>query len=250
MSELTIRMAMPSVGERGHVPVDLGLGADVDAARRLVEDQHLRLHREPLAEHDLLLVAARQVHHRLVDRGGVLVRRRLHLGLGDLAARSRGRASRSARSCRRSGSEVFCGDRHRQHEAVALAILGREVDAALDGIARAAGARTACPSSASCRRARASTPKIVSMSSVRPAPTRPAKPRISPRRAVNDDAAPARPARRTSFTSSTGSRRGALARGGKVLAAELAPDHHRARSRRASPRALESRRRSARRAAR
>ena len=67
MSELTIRMVMPCVGQRGHVAVDLGLGADVDAARRLVEDQHLRAHRQPLAQHDLLLVAAGQVHDLLVD---------------------------------------------------------------------------------------------------------------------------------------------------------------------------------------
>ena len=68
ISELTIRIVMPCVGQLGHVPVDLGLGADVDAARRLVEDQHPRAHGQPLAEHDLLLVAAREVDDRLVDR--------------------------------------------------------------------------------------------------------------------------------------------------------------------------------------
>ena len=41
--------------------VDLGLGADVDAAGRLVEDEHPGAHRQPLAEHDLLLVAAGEV---------------------------------------------------------------------------------------------------------------------------------------------------------------------------------------------
>ena len=41
-------------------PVHLGLGADVDAARRLVDDQQRRLAGEPLGEHDLLLVAARE----------------------------------------------------------------------------------------------------------------------------------------------------------------------------------------------
>ena len=41
--------------------VDLVLGADVDAARRLVEDQHLGVGEQPLGQHHLLLVAARQV---------------------------------------------------------------------------------------------------------------------------------------------------------------------------------------------
>ena len=55
-------------GELGEQPVDLGLRADVDAARRLVDDQHLRLGREPLREHDLLLVAAREEPDRVVER--------------------------------------------------------------------------------------------------------------------------------------------------------------------------------------
>ena len=47
--------------------VDFVLGADVDAARRLVEDQHLGLAEEPLGEDDLLLVAAGEIAHPLVD---------------------------------------------------------------------------------------------------------------------------------------------------------------------------------------
>ena len=47
--------------------VDLGLGPDVDAAGRLVDDQHRRLAGQPLAEHDLLLVATRQCRDRVVQ---------------------------------------------------------------------------------------------------------------------------------------------------------------------------------------
>src|SRR6201994_2783635 len=47
--------------------MDLGLGADVDAARRLVEDPELRIVGEPLAEHNLLLIAAGQPACDLVD---------------------------------------------------------------------------------------------------------------------------------------------------------------------------------------
>jgi hypothetical protein len=60
MSLLIITIATPSRGQAAQQPVDFRLGADVDAARRLVDDQHLRPEREPLREHHLLLVAAAQ----------------------------------------------------------------------------------------------------------------------------------------------------------------------------------------------
>src|SRR4029453_19572080 len=47
--------------------MDLDLGADVDAAGRFIEDQHPRLGSQPLAEHDLLLVATGQGARELVD---------------------------------------------------------------------------------------------------------------------------------------------------------------------------------------
>ena len=48
--------------------VHLGLGADIDAARRFVNDQHTRSERQPAGQHHLLLIAARQVAHLLVGR--------------------------------------------------------------------------------------------------------------------------------------------------------------------------------------
>src|SRR3712207_8089502 len=47
--------------------VDLGLGADVDAARRLVQDQDARVEHQAAREQRLLLVAAAQVADRLVQ---------------------------------------------------------------------------------------------------------------------------------------------------------------------------------------
>ena len=47
--------------------VDLDAGADVDAAGRLVQQQHAGAREHPAPEDDLLLVAARQVADRLVD---------------------------------------------------------------------------------------------------------------------------------------------------------------------------------------
>ena len=49
-----------AVGELADEQVDLALGPDVDAARRVVEQEDVRCDLEPLAEDDLLLVAAGQ----------------------------------------------------------------------------------------------------------------------------------------------------------------------------------------------
>ena len=50
-------------GQLVHEFIDFFLRADIDAARRLVEQQQLRREAEPLAEHDLLLVAAGKIAH-------------------------------------------------------------------------------------------------------------------------------------------------------------------------------------------
>ena len=73
--------ASPCADELGDLALDVGLGADVDAARRLVEDEQLRGSGQPAREHDLLLVAAGQVAGR---------------------AASGRRAGRRARSCTRT----------------------------------------------------------------------------------------------------------------------------------------------------
>src|SRR5579883_1852232 len=51
--------------ERIDDAVDLLLGSNVDAARRLVEDEEARRAHQPLAEHHLLLIAARE----MLDKG-------------------------------------------------------------------------------------------------------------------------------------------------------------------------------------
>ena len=59
--------AMPLARQPQDLVHDFLLGGDVDAARRLVEDQQARLGREPAREHGLLLVAARQQADRRLD---------------------------------------------------------------------------------------------------------------------------------------------------------------------------------------
>ena len=63
-----------------------------------------------------------------------------------------------------------------------LAVFGGEVDAAVDRVSRVRGQK-GWPSSDIEPPSAGVTPKITCISSVRPAPTSPAKPRISPRRA-------------------------------------------------------------------
>ena len=55
-------------GEVADELVDVGLGADVDATSRLVEDEHRRAEVEPLGQHHLLLVSTGQVAHGRVER--------------------------------------------------------------------------------------------------------------------------------------------------------------------------------------
>ena len=99
-SEETTSSAMPFAARSRRMRVDVGLGADVDAAGRLVHDQDARLARQPFGEQHLLLVAARQVAHLAVDarRGDAQI---LDIALADL------RASRpptgGPRACRWAG---------------------------------------------------------------------------------------------------------------------------------------------------
>ncbi len=53
--------------ERANQRIDLAAGADVDAAGRLVEQQHPAVAQQPAGQHDLLLVAAGERAHRPVD---------------------------------------------------------------------------------------------------------------------------------------------------------------------------------------
>ena len=123
----------PVGGERPHEAVDLGLGADVDAARRLVEQQHARARAQPLREHDLLLVAARELPRALVRARGadgqplalLLERRALARGRQPAARRDRGEVGE-----RRVGPH-----REQEHEALGLALLGHEDEPGADRVA-------------------------------------------------------------------------------------------------------------------
>ena len=123
--------AEPGLGEVGDQPVELGLGRDVDAARRLVEQQHAAVAQQPAREHHLLLVAAREQRERSRSASSGTV----------LSARSCSRAAaRSARDVEQAAAEKrpevgeadVLGQAPVEQQALGLAVLGREPEAGRD----------------------------------------------------------------------------------------------------------------------
>ena len=116
--------------------VDLGAGADVDAAGRLVEQQHLGAVDEPAGEQDLLLVAAGQGPGHAVGVGGTQLERldllAAHAALAALVEQRRSGEPREGRE-----GHVL-EDRLVEQQALALALLGREADARVDRVAHRA----------------------------------------------------------------------------------------------------------------
>ena len=178
-------IARPCAGEVGDDAVDLGLGLDVDALGRLVQDQEARVGREPLRQHDLLLVAAGQRLDRLAIAAKAQPQplemapdqAQLAPGpdqpggrrLADHRQRGVGQDARSpSPGSGRSGPR-----RHRPRRPPWRRRARRR---------RPRGRRAG-----RCRRSARSTPNRTRAISVRPLPTRPAKPRTSPARTREGD---------------------------------------------------------------
>ena len=122
--------------------MDRVLRRDVDAAGRLVEEQDATVAREPAGDHHLLLVAAAQLGHRLVD-ASASHRQPAHAAL---AVRDLGAAiSQPRRARRRHRAECRVDpDRVRHQQPVALAVFGNEPIPALTasaGVPDAGGVR-------------------------------------------------------------------------------------------------------------
>ena len=115
-------------GELGEQAVHLGLRADVDAARRLVDDEQRRVAREPLRQHDLLLVAARERPGR-VRQLAVLQLQPESPSPRRIAARLRAGSSLPAANAVERGERDVALDREVHHQALLAAVLGDERDA-------------------------------------------------------------------------------------------------------------------------
>ena len=129
-------------GQIAEDAVDLGLGADIDAAGRLIEKDDARVDRQHLGDGDLLLVAARERRHGVVDAAALEAEavaepvRLLRLLLGvDRAPRGRDLAEVDRRDIGR--------DRQIEEDAVALAVLREVDDAVVDAVAVGADAEGA-----------------------------------------------------------------------------------------------------------
>ena len=121
-------------GEAADQRHDLGMGADVDAARRLVQDEHARVGDQRPRQHRLLLVAARELADRLfrVRRGDA--ERLDHLLAQAILFGARKRPQPAALALQRDGDVL--ADRKLREYALGLAVFGAKGDAARQRRAR------------------------------------------------------------------------------------------------------------------
>ena len=120
--------------DRADQLIDLFLGADVEAARRVVEDEHLGLGVQPFRQHHLLLVAAGEVEAKRVDAG------RAHLQAVDPARRQPPLLARVDQAVTAEAAEVgqgdVGGDRQEQHQAFDAPFARDVADAEVDRLGR------------------------------------------------------------------------------------------------------------------
>ena len=115
------------LGECLRCAIDLGLRADVDSARGFVEDEHLRVHRQPFAQNDFLLIAAGEIHDLAMDAGRLDAHPFDFLSATALSVR---RLSQPAGCSCGSRAANILRDGHRQDQPMPLAVFGSEIDAA------------------------------------------------------------------------------------------------------------------------
>ena len=121
-------------GEAADQGVDLRAGADIDAAGRLIQQQHPGAVHQPAGEQDLLLVAAGEGHRGPVGIGRSQLQC-LDLLPGDLALGALIEEAGLGEPGHRRQRHVH-EDRLIEHEALALALLGRQPDAGVDSVRR------------------------------------------------------------------------------------------------------------------
>lgn len=126
-------------GEFVDEALDLGLGADVDAAGGFVEQQHLGLQAEPAGEEYLLLVAAGEFADLLLGA------RRLdpqpsHEDVDDAVLFAAGDHTEAGEP-RHGGQHDVLAHGEAGHDAFGLAVLGQQADPGTDGTGRAGAAQ-------------------------------------------------------------------------------------------------------------
>ena len=164
--------------------MDLDLGADVDAAGRLVEDQDASAstratwRARPSA-------GCRPTARRRAGRRRSSGRRTARVNSRATASLGRPADEQAREQPRQDRQRDVLGDREVEHQALLVPVLGQVRDP------RASSPPTGSRTGPACRRARTtpasrwSIPNSTRATSVRPAPTRPAIPTISPARTEN-----------------------------------------------------------------
>ncbi len=109
--------------------MDLGLGAHIDPASGFVENEEAGVVGQPLAQHDLLLVPAGKRRGGHLRTGGPDIQS-LHL-LGGALRLAPGADEDVPDELRQNGHAQVFPDRHGQHEALVLPVLGHEGDAGI-----------------------------------------------------------------------------------------------------------------------
>ncbi len=99
---------------------------------------------QPLGQHHLLLVAAGEPGRRRVGAGRADAEA-LEVGAGRVALGAAPDEPEARQPRRASASVVLLARAHRQHEPLALAILGHEADAERHRRRRACGSSAGCP---------------------------------------------------------------------------------------------------------
>src|SRR5262245_22093181 len=108
-----------------------GLGADVDAARRLINNEDAGFKREPAREHDFLLVAAREVLDLLLGAGHPDTER-IAIALDQGALGSKPDEAKAQELSQSRNAEIFANGEIKI-ERLLFAVLGHKPDPFRDG---------------------------------------------------------------------------------------------------------------------
>ena len=164
----------PCRGQLVDQRLDLGLGADVDAPGRLVEQQHPRVQAEHPGQQDLLLVAAGQLADLLVRAGDLDPQ---PLDEASTISSQRRSETKPARVSRGSAASTMLSRTDRSaDDALGLAVLGDHADAGRDGGGRRPAPGRRLPPTLSVPAVDRVAPKMAFAVSLRPEPSRPARP--------------------------------------------------------------------------
>src|SRR6202030_2701216 len=124
----------------GNDAMDLRLCPDINATRRLVEDENSRGRYQPFCQQYLLLIAAREGIRLLLDSGGD----DSHPGrkiTGDLRLPHSVDQSETVRELPEDRERLVCTNRKWKHEPLLMTVLGQKRDSKLYRVPRRTRAR-------------------------------------------------------------------------------------------------------------